>query len=85
MEQAASQSNNPEASASTLFVVATHVPTVRTCEQLARTLGSIFEFHGHDHFSHVLIVNNDSPDANVEAALRFGSAVLAAAMRSALA
>ena len=51
----------------TVFVVAANVPTLHTCQQLTRTLASIFEFHPDDH---VLIVNNDSPEANMEAPAR---------------
>ena len=51
-----------------LFVIAAHVPTNRTCSQLAHTVGSVFRFHPE---AHVLVVDNESPPGNLRASLAF--------------
>jgi hypothetical protein len=50
-----------------LFVVAAFVPTQRTCGQLKATVGSIFSWHARE--AAVLVVNNDSPQENIDASL----------------
>lgn len=59
---------NNSVGAPALFVVAAHVPTLRTCSQLAHTVGSIFRFHSA---AHILVVDNDSPPHNVRASMSY--------------
>ena len=51
-----------------LFVLATYLPTNRTCAQAAATVGSIFRFHPQ---AEVLLVDNDSPPGNVRRSVAF--------------
>ena len=51
----------------TLFVIAAHVPDRKNCDLLGRTVASI---HCHHPGESILVVDNDSPEGNVNHTLR---------------
>ena len=52
-----------------LFVVAAYLPSKKSCHQLRHTLESIHNFHPTDQ---ILVVDNGSPENNVQAVAPFG-------------
>ena len=57
VERAASASNER-----VLAIISAHVPSKKTCSQLARTIWSVWQYHPR---AFVLVVDNESPVGNV--------------------